>query len=167
MFSMILVVIGLGANIGEPERNLESACEKLRYLGSSLRISQFYWTKPISPIEQPRFLNAVASFETILTPCELFRELQRIERELGKVAKGKDEPRPIDLDLLFYGKEAYVKEALSIPHRSWKERLFVLIPLADLFESVEVCGQTWNIRELIEGFPSNEVEEIYDETCAY
>lgn len=85
---------------------------------------------------------------------------------MGKVKKLKDAPRLIDLDILFYGCEIYEKEGLFIPHTHWKERLFVLVPLLDLTEEVQVGDKTWNIKQMIEGFPPIEVKEVYHEACS-
>lgn len=145
---------------------LRLALKKISQIGSELKISKFYSTKPISAIEQPRFINAVCSFKTDLTPRALLLALEEIEKSLGKVKKLKDAPRLIDLDILFYGSEIYEGEGLSIPHASWKERLFVLVPLLDLFEKVQVKGVTWNIKKMIEGFPPVEIKEVYHEKCS-
>jgi 2-amino-4-hydroxy-6-hydroxymethyldihydropteridine diphosphokinase len=59
-------------------------------------------------------------------------QLQQVERLLGKVDKPKEAPRVIDLDILFFGMEIHRDKKLEIPHPSWMERLFVLIPLSDL-----------------------------------
>lgn len=164
---MPLVIVGLGGNDGEPLKTLRAALEKMKGLGSSLQVSKFYRTKPISPLKQPNYLNAVATFETDLNPKELFLKLEAIETSLGKIPKAKDAPRPIDLDLLFYGDKVFESDKLVIPHSRWKERLFVLIPLAGLLEEIEVAGTRWNIKKLINHFPLEEVQEIYNDACAY
>lgn len=163
---MTNVIVGLGGNLGEPAANLNAALGEINKLGDELKVSKFYSTKPISTIEQPRFINAVCSFKTNINPHALFLKLEQIERDLGKVKKNKDAPRLIDLDILFYGCEFYEKEDLFIPHVRWKERLFVLIPLLDLMEEVQVGDATWNIKQMIEGFPPLEVKEVYHETCS-
>lgn len=161
---MTNVIVGLGGNLGEPLLILNAALSKIKKLGSELKVSRFYSTKPISTISQPRFINAVCSFKTNLNPHALFLKLEEIEKDLGKVKKTKEAPRLIDLDILFYGCEIYEKEGLSIPHLHWKDRLFVLVPLLDLLNEVQVEDKTWNIKQMIEGFPSAEVKEVYDET---
>lgn len=163
---MTNVIVGLGGNLGEPLITLNAALNKIKKFGSELKISKFYSTMPISTIEQPRFINAVCSFKTTLDPITLFMKLEEIETTLGKVKKIKDAPRLVDLDILFYGCEIYEKEGLFIPHTHWKERLFVLIPLLDLMEVVQVGSKTWNIKQMIEGFPQVEVKEVYYEACS-
>lgn len=163
---MTNVFVGLGGNLGEPQANLNAALNKIKEIGSELKISKFYSTKPISTIEQPRFINAVCSFKTNLDPYALFLRLEEIETILGKVKKTKDAPRLIDLDILFYGCEVYEKKGLLIPHAHWKERLFVLIPLLDLVKEIQVGDKIWNIKQMIEGFPLVEVKEVYYEACS-
>ncbi len=163
---MTNVIVGLGGNLGEPLVLLNEALNKIKKLGSELKISKFYSTKPISAIVQPRFINAVCSFKTNLGPKALFLKLEEIEKDLGKVKKLKDAPRLIDLDILFYGREIYENEGLFIPHMRWKERLFVLVPLLDLLEEVQVEDKMWNIKQMIEGFPPEEVKEVYYEACS-
>lgn len=164
--NMTNVIVGLGGNLGEPLVILNAALSKINEIGSELKVSKFYSTKPISTIEQPRFINAVCRFKTTLDPYALYMKLEEIETNLGKVKKIKDAPRLIDLDILFYGCEIYEKEGLYIPHTHWKERLFVLVPLLDLIEEVQVADKTWNIKQMIEGFPPVEVKEVYHEACS-
>lgn len=164
---MPFAIVGLGGNSGNPLMTLKAALKELGGVGAFLKASKIYRTNPISPIHQPKYLNAVASFQTDLMPEKLFLELERIERKLGKVPKAKEAQRPIDLDLLFYGEKAFKTDKIIVPHPRWKERLFVLIPLSDLLQEIKVAGETWNIKNLINCFPVEEVEEICNESCAY
>lgn len=164
---MKTAVVALGGNIGDPMQTLEAALDRIKKLGTGLKVSKFYKTKPISSIKQPKFINAVCLFRTELTPNLLMLELESIEKDLGKTKKPKDAPRPIDLDLLFYGNTRSQEGGLSIPHPRWKERLFVLVPLFDLIEEVEVEDEVWSVKQLIEDFPKEEVQEVYNEECSY
>lgn len=163
---MTLAVVALGANLGNPKKNVLMSFEKLKKLGCEFQASFLYWTKPKSTIPQPDFLNGVCCFKTDFLPLDLFSSLEEIEKEIGKEKKAKDAPRTIDLDLLFYGKQMFVKEGLIIPHLNWKERLFVLIPLLDLFQEIEVEGEKWNIKEMIEGFSKEEQSEVWCESSS-
>lgn len=132
------VYIGLGGNMGNPYTTLQSAVSQLSTLPKTQlsTVSRFYTTSPVGPIPQAPFINAVCCIVTELEPFELYLEMQRIETNLGKVPKHKDAPRPVDLDLLFYGADSYCKHGLEIPHPRWKQRLFVLIPLADITPTI-------------------------------
>jgi len=130
--------IGLGGNLGDSVYFLNQALEKIDRIPGvfDLRVSSFYQTTPVGPPGQREFVNAVCSFYTTHSVLELYRNLIRIERELGKLPKGKYEPRIIDLDLLFFGNKKWRDHQLIVPHPSWDDRLFVLIPLAEIADEV-------------------------------
>ncbi|MCH9611463.1 MAG: 2-amino-4-hydroxy-6-hydroxymethyldihydropteridine pyrophosphokinase [Chlamydiales bacterium] len=139
--------VALGANLGNPAATLDLACNLLSSFVSNMQVSKFYWTKPISPIPQDKFLNGCCSFSCTLSPFELLCSLQEIERKLGKVPKGRDEPRPIDLDLLFCDEALIFHPELVLPHPRWHERLFVVRPLADITKKLPF---DINIQPLLE-----------------
>ncbi len=129
------VFIALGANEGDRELNLLRGVAELGKLPETriTALSRFYDTEPVGTVPQGNFLNAVARLETALSPRRLLDELQRIEtavfRRRREVPGG---PRPMDLDILFYG-DLVVNEAdLVIPHPRLHERRFVLAPLAEI-----------------------------------
>jgi len=132
--------VALGANLGFACYTLSRAATLLKKhpLIFNFYLSPRYRTTPVSPIPQPHFINAVCRFETKLPLASLFDFLREVEDCLGKRAKGKQEPRMIDLDLLFYGTLNYRSEHITVPHPRWQERLFVLRPLADLTEDFGV-----------------------------
>ncbi len=100
------------------------------------RFSHFYSTSPVEMNSHHSFVNATCSFSTSLSLDELFLFTQSVEQELGKVKKPKNADRPIDIDILFFGNQYCHTAAITIPHRSWKDRLFVLVPLRDLIEKI-------------------------------
>lgn len=133
-----LVYIGLGGNIGDSASIVEYAAVQIASCRDffDFRRSSLYVTPPVSPIPQNDYTNAVCSFETYSSPWEVLRKLQKIEAELGKIPKPKTAPRIIDLDILIFGDFLINEPKLTIPHPHWLERFFVLIPLADLTDSV-------------------------------
>lgn len=153
-----LVYISLGGNIGPSKKILQSA---LQQINESLdffdgRVSRFYRTTAVSLQPQKDYINAVCSFRTSCSPLEVLSQLQKIETNLGKVPKSKEDPRPIDLDILFFGDLALEYPQLKIPHPSWKERLFVLVPLLDLVDSI--CEV--KLKETIAFLSKNTSQEI-------
>ena len=79
------VYLGLGSNLGDREENLRKAIELIgQRIGEVLRQSSFIETEPWGFESENKFLNAVILCETTLTPRQLLRATQRIERELGK-----------------------------------------------------------------------------------
>jgi 2-amino-4-hydroxy-6-hydroxymethyldihydropteridine diphosphokinase len=130
--------VGLGANLGDREGSIRRALELL----GARRISSIRETEPWGNPDQPRFLNAVAELETDLGARELLDRLLAVETTLGRTRDGfRWGPRTIDLDLLLYGDERLDEPGLTIPHPHLHERLFVLEPLAELDDSLEVPGK--------------------------
>lgn len=82
--------------------------------------------------DQADFLNAAAVFETNKSPEEVQKVLQRIEKTLKKNPPHRFGPRTIDLDILLYGNEISLDDALTIPHLALHARRFVLEPLIEL-----------------------------------
>jgi 2-amino-4-hydroxy-6-hydroxymethyldihydropteridine diphosphokinase len=141
---MTRVFIGLGANIGDREANLNRAIELIAEApGIGLQtVSRFRETDPVGYADQPRFLNAAAMAETTLPARKLLETLLAIERTLGRTREGpRFGPRTIDLDLLIYGKEEIDEPGLCVPHPRLQERRFVLEPLAELDSGLVVPGQ--------------------------
>jgi 2-amino-4-hydroxy-6-hydroxymethyldihydropteridine diphosphokinase len=136
------VFVGLGGNIGDSVEILRQALDLIKKHPDirNLRVSRFFRTLPVSPIPQADYTNAVCRFETRLSPLQLLNELQAIEFKLGKIPKSKQAPRAIDCDILFYGDKAISLPELEIPHPRWRERLFVLAPLADLVDILQEPG---------------------------
>jgi 2-amino-4-hydroxy-6-hydroxymethyldihydropteridine diphosphokinase len=125
-------IIGLGSNLGDRAGNLRAALRLLAERGVRvLRTSSVWETAPV-PADQPAYLNAAASIETSLAPTELLAELKSVEHELGRRPTRRWGPRPIDLDILFYGSSEMTTPELTIPHPRIGERAFVLGPLADI-----------------------------------
>lgn len=159
--------ISLGGNLGFPLVTVKKALETISSLEgvADFRSSRLYETEPVSSIPQNFFINAVCTFKTWMTPEELLSNLQKIERELGKVPKAKEAPRIIDLDLLFLGQEIRQTDQLTLPHPEWNKRLFVLQPLLDLTEVIILKERdkfvSINIRKLVESLTlSNKVRVL-------
>jgi 2-amino-4-hydroxy-6-hydroxymethyldihydropteridine diphosphokinase len=146
------VYLGLGGNEGQVLVRLQRALALLSAKPeiSDLKISHFYQTAPIQVNSSSWFVNAVCSFQTTLAPKEVFEMTQAVENQLGKIKKPKHASRPIDIDLLFYGHQTQQDEELEIPHPRWKERLFVLIPLADLTQEIVLQREMGKERYLLQ-----------------
>ena len=132
--------IGLGSNLGDSRQILLEAVQKLATLGR-VKTSKLYQSPPMGPQDQPNYLNAVAQLETELAPLVLLDELQRFEQESGRVRLRRWGERTLDLDLLVYGQEHIQNERLTVPHAGLFERDFVVIPLLDLDENIQIKAQ--------------------------
>jgi 2-amino-4-hydroxy-6-hydroxymethyldihydropteridine diphosphokinase len=135
--SQTLVIVALGSNLGDSEQILRSAADELRKLAAGgFRISSFHRTAPVDcPPGSPPFLNAVAVFEPLAseTPESLLEKLQALERRFGRQPKKiLNEPRPLDLDLIAFGREKRNLPRLTLPHPRARQRAFVLEPLREI-----------------------------------
>jgi len=93
-----------------------------------LAISPILPTAPIGPSSR-RFANAAAVIETSLPPAALLARLKAIEHVFGRRRGRRWGARVIDLDIILWSGGLWASPALSIPHRQFRERGFVLFPL--------------------------------------
>jgi 2-amino-4-hydroxy-6-hydroxymethyldihydropteridine diphosphokinase len=126
------VAIALGSNLGDREAYLRSALDALRAHVQSLRASSFYDTAPVGVGDQPLFLNAAAVGETSLSARELLVTLLDIEKRFGRERPYPGAARTLDLDLILYDDEIIDSPDLVVPHPRFRERRFVLEPLAEI-----------------------------------
>ena len=128
--SATTVVIALGSNLGDRALNLRRAVHALRDVMSIVRVSPIIETKPVdAPPGSPDFLNMAVSGWTHLPPLEVLRALLAIEQRLGRVRRGRNAPRTIDLDLILHDATRMRTRELTLPHPRACEREFVLMPL--------------------------------------
>lgn len=145
-------VVALGANIGNPQEQMELAVAMLRESTEVLAVSQFYSTKPVGGPEQPDFLNAVCILESDLPALDLLSLLHGIEKSLGRERIEKWGPRTIDVDLIQYGSLLSKAEELELPHPRAHERRFVLEPWFEI-EPDAILLTHGKISELLEQLP--------------
>jgi 2-amino-4-hydroxy-6-hydroxymethyldihydropteridine diphosphokinase len=145
------VAIALGSNLGDRAAHLAYAVAELSRILDNLRVSRLIATEPLDvPEAQPSFLNAAVIGTTTLVPRELLEALQAIEGRRGRVRPYYHAPRTLDLDLIFHGAEIVREEGLEVPHPRFRERPFVLDPLAEIAGDWRdpVTGKA--VRELLE-----------------
>jgi len=135
--------IALGANAGDPLAHIEQAFDALIKLPATegLLRSKLYRTAPWQA-QGPDFINAMAQVDTQLSAPDLWGHMQRIELAAGRIRPYHHAPRTLDLDLIFYGEAVIHSPVLVLPHPRWRERAFVLRPLADLAPSL-VLASDW------------------------
>lgn len=134
------VYLGLGTNLGDKEANLHAAVRKINErIGEVTSLSAFYVTAPWGFSSENSFLNAACCVDTELSPLDILKETQQIERELGRLKKsvgGNYSDRLIDIDLLLYGDLILHTPELDLPHPLMTERRFVMEPLAEIAADV-------------------------------
>jgi 2-amino-4-hydroxy-6-hydroxymethyldihydropteridine diphosphokinase len=121
-------VIALGANLGNPQENIDLAIALLREATDIQAISSMYRTAPVGGPEQPDYINAVVLAESELPATDFLNMLHGIEKTLGRERTIHWGPRTIDLDLIQYGSILSSSQELLLPHPRAHERRFVLEP---------------------------------------
>jgi 2-amino-4-hydroxy-6-hydroxymethyldihydropteridine diphosphokinase len=144
------VAVALGGNLGDRERTLADAVAVLHEVVGGLRVSSWHQTSPVGVGPQPDFLNGAATGVTTLTARDLLDRLLEIERRFGRERPFPGAPRTLDLDLILYGDAIIDEPGLIVPHPRFRERAFVLEPLAEVAADWvdPVSGQT--VGELLE-----------------
>ncbi|MFQ5740728.1 MAG: 2-amino-4-hydroxy-6-hydroxymethyldihydropteridine diphosphokinase [Acidobacteriota bacterium] len=148
------IFLGLGSNLGARRGQILRALHGLEQPDVRvLRVSAFYETEPLGPVRQPDFMNLVCQVATELLPEKLFGRCQAVEKEMGRVGRERWGPRPIDIDILYYGRNIIELPDLTIPHPRLRERKFVLVPLAEIAPAFRHPGSDQTVEELLDCCP--------------
>ena len=148
---MSIAYIALGSNLGDKEKNLRRALLLLTQQGVEVvRVSSFLSTEPYGVTDQPQFLNAVACVRTSLAPLALLDVLLATELAMGRVRLRHWGERNIDLDLLLYEDVVLDMPRLRLPHPDMQNRVFVLLPLAEIAPELKhptLQKTIWELKE--------------------
>lgn len=129
----VTVAIALGSSLGDRAAHLAFAQERVAQLLPECRASRISETQPVGVVgEQTLFLNAAIVGVTMLSARDLLTALHAIERERGRERTIRNAPRTLDLDLILYGDAIIDEPDLVVPHPRFRERAFVLDPLAEV-----------------------------------
>lgn len=146
--------LGLGANEGDPVRQIESALRELPERGAPVvRVSTFYRTEPVGGPPQNWYVNAVAEVEFGGEPLSLLRICRSIESLHGRERAERNAPRTLDLDILLFSDRVVDSPELTIPHPRFRERLFVLVPLVEIAPDLRDPVSGLTMRELLSRCP--------------
>ncbi len=141
--------LGLGSNLGDRATLIAGAMQRL---GETPGIevtarSGLYRAPPWGDSDQGEFLNAAAAVETSLSPHALLAACLDLETLLGRVRGRRWGPRLIDIDVLHYAGETSADERLIVPHPYWRERAFVVVPLAEIAPDLVIAG--WRVADVL------------------
>lgn len=152
--------LGIGGNIGDRKENIENALKLLNKSESIkvVKVSSLYETEPWGYTDQDWFMNIVAEIETELNPYDLLEYCQKVENELKRVRKIRWGPRTIDVDILLYDGFESDDEKLTVPHPRMTERAFVMVPLFEINDDIEINGE--NIKDIMRDFKGEEIRKI-------
>jgi len=128
------VVVAIGSNLADRQAAIRFAVERLSGALSRLTLSPIIETEPEGQglQEQPLYLNAVVVGESSLSAREMLNALLSIETEFGRTRPSPGAARTLDLDLILSGQEVIDEPGLQVPHPRFRERFFVLGPLAEV-----------------------------------
>jgi len=129
------IAVALGSNLGDRVGHLDHAVARLQTVLRQLKVSRYIETAPVGVSgPQPLFLNAAVVGTSLLSPVELLEALLGIEEERGRRRLRPETvaPRTLDLDLVLYGDLVIDEPQLVVPHPRFRERPFVLEPLAEI-----------------------------------
>ena len=146
-----MVVLGLGSNLGNRAIHLKRAISRLAWgrgaVLQGVKLSRIYESPALTPSGAPDawdlpYLNCALSGETTLQPGDLLRQVQEVERSLGRHDHEPWAPRVIDIDILWWNGNEVRSDGLTIPHPEILNRPFVLEPLRDLIPDTILDGES-------------------------
>lgn len=159
---MAEAVLSLGGNSGPVRTTLDRAVELLcdgKDIRSTARSSD-YRTQPWGGVAQPDFINLCLIVDTALPPRALLERVQAVEAALGRDRQMEMRwgPRPIDIDIIAYDDLVMAEPDLTLPHPHWRERVFVLVPLAEIAPRRTISGTI--VRDALARLDSRGVERL-------
>lgn len=132
------IYLGLGSNLGDRQGNISRAYAEIeKLIGAIVRQSALYESEPWGFESDNSFINSVICCETTLSPHEVLKKTQSIERLLGRTQKSVDghyHDRTIDIDILLYDDLTVNEPDLKIPHPLMRQRDFVMKPLSEIID---------------------------------
>jgi 2-amino-4-hydroxy-6-hydroxymethyldihydropteridine diphosphokinase len=148
------VAVAVGSNLGDRQRHVLFAQQHLVRLLDNLQTSTVLETEPVGVAGiQPRFLNAAVVGDTALNIHDFFHALQDIERAAGRERPFPNAARTLDLDLILFGATILRDPQLEIPHPRFRDRRFVLEPLAEIAPDLRDPVTSLTIAELLARLP--------------
>ena len=131
---MTRIAVAIGSNLGNRDEAIAFATSQLAALLADFSVSDTVETWPIGEgtEDQNLYLNAVAVGETDRSPRQVLDALLEIEQAFGRVRSSPNAARTLDLDLILFGRTIVVEPDLEVPHPRFRDRFFVLGPLAEV-----------------------------------
>lgn len=158
---MSVVFVGLGSNLDNPVAQVNKAIDRIKTHSalSVNRVSSLYRSAPWGVLDQGDFINAAICFTTELSPQDLLKELQAIERIHKRKRLQRFGPRTLDLDILLFGDLEIDSPELTIPHLYLMERDFVVYPLLEIAPEL-VLPNGLTIQQVMCHCPRGRLEKI-------
>ena len=165
---MTVTYLGLGANLGDREENILQAVLQIRNHCRLIAYSSIYITAPVGYSKQADFLNMVVEVDSSsYTPEGLLALLKSIEGKIGRKRTFRWGPRVIDIDILYIDGIQLDTEELTIPHSEMFERLFVLVPLLELTDTLPIGNRQVDLKDRINELAGGEEESLKSAVTLY
>ena len=157
------VVISIGTNLGNKIDNVRIALEQITKLSDIEFKSKIYLSEPWGFESKNSFLNMAVLVKTSLQPKELLMELKKIENEMGRLKKVKNEyeDRIIDLDILIFDQKKINSNELIVPHPRIRTRKFSILVLKDLFHNQRIPVLNSTADEMLQKVNDHSKIEVY------
>lgn len=155
-------VISVGANLGSAQTLVAEAINEMaaRMDGELVAASTLYRTSPVSDIEQPDYINAVAIVDSPCKPVKALQRLQSMEERADRVREIRWGPRTLDLDIVTVDGIVSDDPYLTLPHPRAHERAFVLVPWLEIDADAALPGRGL-IRDIVgAGFEGQEIQRV-------
>lgn len=140
------IYLSLGSNIGDKAYNLKTALNKLSQILEIKKISSIYETEPLLHQDQDNFLNIITEVSYSQKAENLITNIKDIEKKMGRETTFRFGPRIIDIDIIFFNCQEINEDNLTIPHKEWKNRLFVIAPLYEILDK-KIDQSKYNISD--------------------
>ena len=140
------IYLSLGSNMGDKAYNLKTALNKLSQILEIKKISSIYETEPLLHQDQDNFLNIITEVSYSQKAENLLTNIKDIEKKMGREATFRFGPRIIDIDIIFFNCQEINEDNLTIPHKEWKNRLFVIAPLYEILDK-KIDQSKYNISD--------------------
>ena len=142
------IILSLGSNIGDKKSNLETAINQINKFSTIKKISSIYESDPILFKDQENFFNLVLEIEYKKSAIELLETTKDVERRMGRKKTVKYGPRIIDIDIVFFNNQIVNSKDLIIPHYDWANRVFVVLPLCELFKEFNMKDYKLDVQKI-------------------
>jgi 2-amino-4-hydroxy-6-hydroxymethyldihydropteridine diphosphokinase len=163
MTDSVDIGLSLGSNLGDKRSHIQEAADRLLAFSDTVLVgkSRLYETEPVDVKEEFQhltFLNSVLIVSSTASAKEWLKRIGEVEAALGRrrEADDKNAPRPVDVDIIFYGDQLIGSGGLTVPHPRWAERRFVVQPLADLQPERILPGMDSTVAEVMADLPGSE-----------
>lgn len=159
----MIVYLSIGSNIEPKRKNIINAIKLIREIAEVKEVSSLYETEPWGTMKnQDNFYNIILKCETNFEPEIFIKFLKEIEKKIGRVEGMKWGPREIDIDIILYEDRIINRSDLTIPHKYFQERGFVVIPLYEVDKIIVNPLNRNKISEIYEKVDKKGVKKIED-----